>query len=285
MNHFFPETAGFPIYGDDFKYINDGHIDFSEALIKAAGSDYFIGNLGITDVYNGVSSTVTVQAGYILLGGEVCKVDAQSIVCLGRPATLGFGFISDSHAASGHGCYWTKTLAVDTDGDRLKLNSAPMSPWRVRKATLNFAPLGTTGNYTQGTDGWEVNSPKSYGDVFSDLTKTLVNSYVESLVVENSYSSGDLLNSWSVGTGQTIHFKKERDGWVSFYMNVLGAGASDTHILTLPSAYRPANGVVKFLAVEGGNVSITGSGADTDKLKANATGQTLTVYGSYKSAF
>ncbi len=127
-------NGGLPITLDDFRWMdgqltNQGIIATMEGmLVGEAGDDFIISGCVVT----GSNPTKTLTAGWILLGGEILRVDAIS-------ATLD---------TSTNDFYVKATSTFDAAGDKTALNGTSVQMYEKKRATITASSgnLTSTGN-------------------------------------------------------------------------------------------------------------------------------------------
>lgn len=260
MRTFESANGGVPVYADDLLFINDGHKALIDALIASWGEDFTLSGVNYTN--NG--GTLEWDNGFIVLGGEVCRVLTDSAT---KPAT---GLSDNQERDQGAGPYWEKSDEVDTDGDRTLLAGGSHSPWKIRTATLKTSV--STGAYTHGTTGWHPSGIASPSLAYANRVQSKVKSFLLNNVAEKFVTSGELLNDWTTSANQHLYLRKSWDNMVTITGTVDGTSATGLTIYQVPALYRSfINGDIasgaKF-ASGSGHITLDSSG----NLIASASG-------------
>lgn len=239
MREFRHSNGGVPLYTDDLRWVNDNFRLFMNALAPELGDTYQMVNINFRE--DGANDRV--DAGWIVLGGQLCRVEAASIE---RFTT---GLSDAAEAASGVGTYFRISEVTDTDGNRGLLSGGTFSPWRVKVAILSSDSVAS---YTQGTDGWHHSTIVTLDEALAALVIDEVKSKIKATASNLSVSS--LINGWALGTNNHLYIQKDLHGWVRMSGTIDGASASNSQFYTLPSEYRPfINGVVGSGAFSNGS--------------------------------
>lgn len=122
------DVGGFPFVLDDLRWEGDAVREAFEGLVTAWGGDL------LTDTYRLVGAEVTpsgpnfsVAAGFVVIEGEVCKVDSILV-----PAPTGSNVLQ-----------WAVSETTDPAGDKTFLSGPSYSTYRIRKAVVVDIPAGT----------------------------------------------------------------------------------------------------------------------------------------------
>ena len=178
-------NGGLPIYSDDFKFVNEGTNDFIDRLTLQFGENFILSGCDITD--NG--NDLTIAPGIVVIGGEPCRVYQQTVNTPNRTGTTA------DEAANGRGPYLSKSFSVVSDGDRNTVGGNPHSPWKERRAILNYSE--GNGGYSH-ENGSELHAQiiQEFKDAVIDLVKTGVEIWVRRNDTGFTVPDTALLNGW-----------------------------------------------------------------------------------------
>lgn len=137
------DNGGHPLELDDFRWWQDGNAEAFAALAKVFGDSFIISGF----IASGIgTNTTTWTAGYVVLDGEVCKVDASAAPI-------------DTNANPY--IYVELDVSYDATGLEPFENNAQIDTYEVRKATLvayAAAQVGKVAYLTMSTAEAIVNS-------------------------------------------------------------------------------------------------------------------------------
>lgn len=247
MRLFKTAQGGSPLYLDDLKFIADGLDQYLGALVDGYGDNFTIKGAEIND--GGTSWDNS--AGFIVLGGQICKVTAGSVI---KPNT---SQSPEQDAQDERGTYWEIIEDDDTDGSRTLLTGSTFTPWTTRKARLRTS--NTVGAYSQGSTGWHYTTVKTLDQTMFDLIKAKIKPYLIDQWVDDFVAPGDLLNGWTfTAPGGNFVISKDLNNWIRIWATIDGSSATSSTFYTLPSDFLPvtaaevAGGAYRVPADSGG---------------------------------
>jgi len=264
MRTFETANGGVPFYLDDIVFLSEGANSLLDALIGSFGDDFVLSGVGLS--LGG--STWEWNNGFVVLGGEVCRVVAGTIA---KPTT---GLSDTQEKDQGAGIYWTKGETVDAASERTLLAGGSHSPWRIRTATMNAS--ATTGAYTHGSTGWHPSGVFPASIAYANRVRIGVRDFLKDSVADTFVSSGSLLNGWTMNANQHLYLRKNWDGLVTITGTINGGSATGTTIYNVPVEYRQfINGDIavgaKVASASEGSVTLQPGG----NLVASVTGSVI----------
>jgi hypothetical protein len=213
---------------DDIRWFGEGFEAALNAFMSSFGAtaplSYKLSGCVVTKVSNDYTTT----AGYIVLNGEVLKVDAHTTT-----------------ASALHTVKWAVEITYDASGDKLDDQGGTHQCYQVRKGVLV--------DYTAAYPPVHMPYNANYlSDVIAGYFPT----------EENWHEIGDtgepaFTNSWVNygGTESICRFKQDVDGWVCLD-GYVKSGADGTVIFTLPTHLFPAT-TKRFVCYQG-NITTAG---------------------------
>lgn len=206
-------TGGMPLRLDDLKFEQDAVRAAIAGITQGLFQDdtgYVVSGCVITGSLTAGVGTLNWTAGVMVIGGEVCVVDAGSLVC----------GISDTP-------HWKVTTSYDANGTKVYQDMSTNDVYQIRKATmLGGSPAGTyldvsTCKYL--SPKWRAIGCNEYG------------------IVSNPVFQNNWYNYNS--TYYSLAFYKDAFGRVHIRGNVADSAASgnfsERHLFTLPAGFRP----------------------------------------------
>lgn len=230
MNKLIIPNGGMPLYGDDFGFLDAANRDALKGIVfefaRQSGGSLVLGGCELSIA----GPTVTVTAGYVLIGYEVCHFPGTSFPL--------------ATASGGH-------LAIDVyfDPSGLKsfANSSTQDTYQVRRAKFN-----ATNDVVDGPLDFNspdlVRLPKALADV-------IATQFVSSSAITH-------FNGWSAEPGNNPIVRRQMKR--GFLYGGLQVGTISqltfTHVATLPAGFRPLNRFKAICAAFGtgifGNVMV-----------------------------
>jgi hypothetical protein len=252
MDKVYRDGQKFSLRNEDFNRIDAAVREAFLGMCSAYGigqSDSFVlSGCEITEA-NGVLS---VAAGFIALGGEICKVDAHTV--------------AEHNAGSdpaGYDNFWLVAPTIDPGGTRPVEGGGTVNSWTYRKGKLVLEDTGL--NATR----YDLNLPTIHE---LGATKMAVNMASEINKLAVTMPNPTMLNGW---TKSLFITSKDAFGNINIAATFNGIGASGTQLFVLPSGWK----------------GITVAPTDVDAKTVNVlddsislpTGSIVTVNFSYKS--
>lgn len=232
--------GGFPWVLDDFRWQHDATRNALNAIFK--GLNIEGGNCrlqGVVGTYNG--STWDVTEGYLLVNGEIVKVDAQNGIA---DTDLGFDYY-----------YVTISETFDPAGNKSLEDGGTADAYKKRRAIINSG-----GNFPVGADLSITMSPSSTSEnnLFPTLTSIIANSNTDFSTAWGSISAATLdalaHNGLSAISGGSIRYKKVgRILFTEWNLNIEFTTATNNFEITVPSQLTPSATQQAFCEAEVGN--------------------------------
>lgn len=227
MRIFKTTTGGSPIYLDDLAFIADGLDQYLGAMVDALGDNFTLTGAQISDGGSSWDNT----AGFIVLGGQICKVNAGSVI---KPNT---SMTPEQDATDQRGTYWQIVEDTDLDSSRTLLTGSTFAPYRTRRARL--VTSNTVGAYTQGSTGWHYTTVKTIDGAIWDLIQAKITPFLLSQWSSKVVLPGDLLNGWTYGADGIFLIEKDLNNWVRIIASIDGTVGNNVHFYTVPAEYAP----------------------------------------------
>lgn len=221
-------NGGFPIVLDDLRWMDAAYRSAITGILSPLGSDAFNVIIISGCARSGVSSTVTIAAGYVLMNGEIFKVSAHSFTL----AAYEYWNIEETYDAAG-----TKVFADAVSNDTYLIRQAKVQPSAV--ALPGLIKFVESLHYLRVLrDAIDYNS-----------WQTLIN-----LVVPGggSVTPGTYTVGYKIDAAGFVHFRGQ------FPYEDPGAGAVNILVATLPVGARPVQKmryVVSTGMIAGGSTS------------------------------
>lgn len=227
MNQFkTTDNGGLPLTLNDFRWIDNG---YREAF-KAMMSGYDVVDSAAV-ILSGcertvASGTVSIAAGYLSIGGEICLVPAHTY----------------PEPAGGQFEYWDLYTSYDAEGLKVFQSTLDYDTYQKRVAKITVAssvPAGYT-EYADTKNIFQITRAKINTDTWHTLLNTVIG--------PGGGVPGTYLSQFKKDSTEFVHLSGLA------YTEDLGVGAVNQLIGTLPVGYRPAT---QKLFVIGGNAHPT----------------------------
>lgn len=131
MNKLIRSGSKLNLKNEDFTFMQDSFLDVLKGMATAYGigqSDSYVLS-GCDFTIN--AGTISVAAGYIVLGGEICKVDAHSVAQYDA-----------NNDPNGYDNFWVIAPTYDASGVRSVEGGGSENTWSVRKGKLILEDTG-----------------------------------------------------------------------------------------------------------------------------------------------
>lgn len=235
-------TGGEPnINFDDILRTPNATRDALIDIFRAFGDNYII---------QGVTGTTSITAGYVMLDGEILKVDAHTQ--------------TNTH--------FVKVTTYEAGGDKTFNDSVARQTWQKNRATISAGsgslayagakrmPNVLVDTITAGTSIIaQANLPiattaqkgiieiltQAEANAGTDATRALTALTGKNAIVSwnNAFTSLTLNSNWS----GTINYRINIIGQLEIKANITRSAAGGTDVATLPTGYRPSVGITQYL--------------------------------------
>lgn len=234
------DNGGFPLTLNDFRWIDQGYREAFKAMMSGYGVDDSTAVIISGCERTVASGTVTIAAGFISIGGEICLVPSHTY----------------PEPTIGQVEYWDLFNTFDVTGLKVFQSTLDYDTYQVRVGKITVAsslPAGYTA-YSNTKNIFQITRVKINTDSWHTLANIVVGS--------GGLIPGTYLSQFKKDSAEFVHIT----GLV--YTEDLGVGAVDYLIGTLPVGYRPANQLRFVIGTEGhpttGIVSFATIVIDTD---------------------
>lgn len=203
---------GFSLKSNDIRWLTDSFTDSIQAFFSAFGAtapnSYRLSGCDISIDH----ATHATTAGYIVLNGEVLKVDAHSV-----------------DVTPGHTAKWDVEETNDNIGNKLDKFGNPHQCYLVRKGKLVDTVVATPPTYMPYN-----------AEFIHEKIKNLVNATEEAWHYVGTLGNPAFAPGWenTAGNVENLRFKKTVDGRVQIEGHIKNDNFSSL-IFTLPEGYRP----------------------------------------------
>lgn len=222
-------NGGFPLVLDDLRWIDASVREAFKGIMSAfnaTGSETFILIGCVRTVDTGV---VSISAGYVSIGGEVCAVSAHSY----------------AEPTGGDVEYWSLVTSFDTDGDKEFQDTTVNQTYEIRKAKVLVAA--------------SVPADHSAYDSLETIHKYIVDKLPrDSWKLFNTLTVG--VSGLFPGTWNALCYK-DLDGFIHLKGTLLFEDESPGPIsvlkATLPVGYRPSETLTRVIGVDDGTGAAT----------------------------
>ncbi len=200
---------------EDFTFLQDAFED----VLKGICSAYGIGQLD-SFILSGCEltinpTTIDVAAGYVALGGEICKVDAHTVA----------KFNAGTDPA-GYDNFWVIAPINDPSGLRAVQAGGSEDTWQSRKGKVILEDAGLN------PVRFDLNIPTIH-QRGADNMRVAMQSELSSLI--EVMPQPTILNGWVVSV---LSLVKDPFGFVHGFIAVDGSSATATQIFTLPTGWK-----------------------------------------------
>ena len=206
-----------PLVWDDYAWMQEAILDMIKGITSAYGENFIMSGCEVTiTVVNSETNNYSWTAGYIVISGELLKVDAGNI-----------DIDNPNHAIwQVHSSWNVNGTKVDSDGNSVDC-------YNIRKAKIVSSVLIESITAIESIQKINAIISEFSSTVYAKKNDPTAWTYV--LNYQNGWKS-----STSGATGYGVRYRIDQFGYLEIQGNLDPSDASDNLVFTLDSTYRPS---------------------------------------------